>query len=133
MSYKFSKRSIERLKTCHPLLAVIALEAIKEMDFVVICGHRTPEEQQALYAQGRTKAGRIVTNIDGVTKKSQHNLKPSLAMDLAPYPIDWNDIERFKKLGALIKRIAKENATPISWGGSWKMKDYPHFELKARK
>jgi len=126
---KFSKQSTAKLKTCHPLLAVIALEAIEEMDFVVLCGHRTPAEQQELYKQGRATKGRIVTHVDGIKKKSKHNYLPSLAMDLAPYPIDWNDLERFKKLADIIMRIAKENATPLEWGGAWKMKDYPHFQL----
>lgn len=127
---KFSTKSKERLKTCHINLQVVLLEAIEEIDFVVLCGTRSVEEQQALYAQGRTKPGKIVTWIDGVTKKSNHNHLPSLAVDVAPYPIDWENLERFKYLAKVIKRIALENNIELRWGGDWKKnKDYPHFEL----
>lgn len=128
----FSKKSMERLRACDIKLQVIALEAIKEIDFVVVCGTRTVEEQQALYAQGRTAAGHIITNTDGIKNKSKHNYTPSQAMDLAPFPIDWNNLNRFAELAKIIKRIAKENNTPLEWGGDWKsFKDYPHFQLTA--
>jgi len=53
-------------------------------------------------------------------------------MDLAPFPIDWNNLDRFAELAKVIKRIAKENNTPLEWGGDWKnFKDYPHFQLTA--
>ena len=135
--YKFSKASIAKLKTCHPLLQVIALEAIKEIDFVVIEGARTTAKQQEIYKIGRRGVAgeKPVTWIDGITKKSKHNHTPSLAMDLAPYidrKIPWNDTKAFDALAAVIMRIAQENATPLVWGGSWKrFKDRPHFELSS--
>lgn len=126
----FSTKSAAKLKTCHINLQIIMLEAIKEFDFTVLCGTRTVEEQQELYAQGRTKPGKIVTWIDGVTQKSNHNYTPSRAVDVAPYPIDWNNLERFKALAKIVKRIAFENSVEIVWGGDWKKKpDFPHFEL----
>jgi hypothetical protein len=126
----FSKASAAKLKTCHINLQVILLEAIKEIDFVVLCGERTIAEQQKLYAQGRTTAGNIVTHIDGITKKSNHNYTPSLAVDIAPYPIDWNNLDRFRDLAKVIKRIAMENSIELRWGGDFsKLKDFPHFEL----
>lgn len=125
----FSKASKAKLQTCHINLQVILLEAIKEIDFVVLEGHRSVERQQKLFAQGRTVPGKIVTRIDGVTKKSNHNFMPSRAVDIAPYPIDWNDLERFKEVAKIVKRIAMENSIELRWGGDWKMKDYPHFEL----
>ena len=42
-----------------------------------ICTLRSTEEQQALYAQGRTKPGNKVTWVDGVTKLSKHNPQPT--------------------------------------------------------
>jgi peptidoglycan L-alanyl-D-glutamate endopeptidase CwlK len=125
--YKFSKSSIAKLKTCHPLLQVIAMVAIKEIDFVVVCGTRTKEEQAKAFAGGFSKVK---------YPNSKHNHLPSLAMDLAPYKdggIPWNDSKAFDALAAIIVRIAKENATPLVWGGSWKkFPDKPHFELSIK-
>ena len=126
---KFSKSSVAKLKTCHPNLQVILLEAIEEIDFTVIWGERSLAVQQELYAQGRTKPGKIVTWKDGVNEKSNHNYSPSRAVDIAPYPIDWDDLQRFKDLAKVIKRIALENSIELRWGGDWVKKDYPHFEL----
>lgn len=133
----FNKASLAKLETCHPDLQTVMHEAIKVTDFTVIYGTRTIAEQQKLYAQGRTEKGAIVTHVDGVKKKSKHNYTPSLAVDVAPYPIDWKDIQRFKDLGKLVLEIATKLkaegkiTSDIVWGGNWKsFKDYPHFEIK---
>lgn len=134
--YKFSKKSLEKLNLAHKNLQIILKEAIKEIDFTIICSTRTQAEQFELFKQGRIlkdgkwiKIGATVTNIDGINKKSKHNYNPSLAIDIVPFPIDWNNINRFQELAKVIKRIAKEKNIKIIWGGDWKMKDYPHFEL----
>lgn len=133
----FSQKSKDRLATAHPDLRRVFNEVIKDFDIVILCGERDEDEQFELYKKGRefkdgkwVKVGATVTNIDGKTKKSKHNYKPSLAVDSAPYPIDWNDIDRFKKMGEVIKQKAKELGIDISWGGDWvSFKDYPHTEL----
>lgn len=136
----FSKSSLAKLELAHKDLQTILKQAIKEYDFTIICSTRTQQEQINLYSQGRIfkdgkwiKVGPTVTNIDGATNKSKHNYNPSLAVDIVPYPVDWNNINRFKILAEIIKRIAKENKIKISWGGDWKMRDYPHFELVLEK
>lgn len=128
----FGAKSLKKLNTCHPDIIKVMNEAIKHMDFTVLYGTRTVAEQQALYAQGRTKPGAIVTNKDGVNKKSKHNYLPSLAIDIAPWPIDWNDIERFKELSEVVKKAAKDMGVAIQWGGDWEtLKDWPHWEIKG--
>ena len=128
----FGNKSLEKLNTCHPDIIKVMEVAIKHTDFTVLYGTRTVAEQQALYAQGRTKPGAIVTNIDGVTKKSKHNYSPSLAIDIAPWPIDWNDIGRFKELAVVVKKAADTVGVAIQWGGDWKtFKDWPHWEIKG--
>ena len=125
----FSTRSAERLETCDGRMIEIAYEAIKFFDFTVICGHRTNEEQDELYAQGRTKPGRIITYKKG--GESIHNTYPSLAVDLAPYPIDWSNITKFGEMAGIIKYIAWKKNIPIQWGGDWMtFKDYPHFQIR---
>ena len=124
----FSRTSTSRLETCDRRIIELCREAIKVVDFSVLCGHRTNEEQNELYAQGRTKPGKIVTHKRG--GESIHNTSPSRAIDLAPYPIDWDDLVRFGELAGVLKAIAHDMQIPLQWGGDWSnFKDYPHFQL----
>lgn len=136
--YKFSKRSLDNLATAEEKLQVLFNAVIKETDCTVIYGHRTPEEQFELFKQGRekkdgwwVKVGKTVTNLDGNIKKSKHNYFPSKAVDVVPFPLDWNDIESFKKLAVIVKKKAKELNIDVEWGGDWvSLKDYPHWQVK---
>lgn len=135
----FGKASLEKLATCHPDIQKVMHEAIKHFDFSVLYGTRSVAEQQELFKKGRklvndkwVKVGATVTNLDGVNKKSKHNHSPSLAVDIAPYPINWNDIDGFKKLAVVVKKAAKTVGVDLQWGGNWKsFVDYPHYEIKA--
>ena len=67
----------QRLLGVHPVLIAAIEDIFTHMaqagaPMFVIGGVRTPEQQGALYAQGRTAPGKIVTYCDGVTKKSDH-------------------------------------------------------------
>ena len=133
--YKFSERSINNMKGLHPDMVKVMIESITNspVDFTITCGARTTEEQQSLYAQGRTKPGNIVTNCDGIKNKSNHQVKADgygYAVDLYAYPIDVNDTQNIAVIADHIKKVSKQLGINIEWGGDWKMKDYPHFELK---
>lgn len=118
---KFSERSELQLKTCCKELQDICNEAIKEMDFTVICGHRGEKEQNEAFERGASKLK---------YPNSKHNSNPSIAVDIAPYPIKWTDKKRFIELSKIMKRIAKEKNIELVWGGDWKMQDLVHFEIK---
>lgn len=143
----FSESSKGKLYTCHTELQLVCFEAIKYIDFTVICGARPIEEQFKLFKQGRDKLDdtwiirdrtKVVTNCDGKIKKSAHNKKISDAVDIAPSPIKWNDpdprvrLEYEKqqyKLGGLILGIASQLDIELQWGGDWKsIEDLPHFQ-----
>jgi peptidoglycan L-alanyl-D-glutamate endopeptidase CwlK len=133
---KLSQRSLDRLNTCHPDIQAVVNEAIKHFDFTVLSGFRSPKEQLELYKQGRefkdgkwVKVGKTVTNVDGINVKSNHNYSPSRAVDIAPYPVDWDDIGRFKQMAVVVMGCANKLSIKLTWGGDWRMKDYPHFEL----
>jgi peptidoglycan L-alanyl-D-glutamate endopeptidase CwlK len=113
---KFSKRSLKRISECHPDLQKIAHELIKEMDVTVLCGHRGKDEQNEAYRKGHSQLK---------WPNSKHNKTPSRAIDMAPYPIDWKDLDRFDDMRARIKKIAARlgiKIRHIKW-------DYPHTEL----
>lgn len=86
---------------------------------------RTVEEQDALYAQGRTEPGNIVTNAKGSTYSSMHQW--GIAFDF--YRNDgqglYNDSDAFfRQVGKIGKSIGLE------WGGDWTSPvDKPHFQL----
>ncbi|SDY30099.1 M15 family metallopeptidase [Hymenobacter psychrophilus] len=94
---------------------------------IVTQGYRSAAEQDALYAQGRTRPGLIVTYKRG--GESKHNTQPARALDvallLANGQVSWSAelLGRFARLMLL--------ADPaIRWGGYWpKFKDRPHFEV----
>ena len=121
MTYYFSNRSLQRLSGCHHDLEKIMNTLIQEMDVTILCGYRNQVEQNKSYLHGKSKLK---------YPSSKHNKKPSLAVDVAPYPIDWNDIDRFKDMVKRIKRIAKNLGIEIRCGADFiTFKDYPHIEL----
>jgi len=130
--YKFGKSSQARLDTCHPSIQAILEEAIQIVDFTVLCGHRTKEEQDDVFHKGMSKVQ---------FPNSRHNTMPSQAVDIAPYPIDWNNLERFTHLIGIIRGIAHSKGIDIRCGIDWdcdgditdhSFMDYPHFELVLR-
>lgn len=141
--YQLGTTSQSKLKGVHPHLVAVLLQAIKDspFDFSITDGVRTTAQQQALYAQGRTAPGEVVTQADGVRNKSNHQAKADgygHAVDLYPYVnggIDWNDASgRQKLIAAHIKATGNKLGYPITWGGDWTMAvehivDRPHFEL----
>lgn len=133
----FSKRSIDNLKGVHPDLVKLMTEAIKDspVDFTITEGVRTAERQQMLFKQ-RPK----VTNVDGIIKKSNHQVKSDgygHAVDLYPFyngsvqVQDKEVIPKLKLIAVHIKAVAKCLGISITWGGDFKsLHDPPHFELK---
>lgn len=94
---------------------------------LVTCTVRSPEEQDRLYAQGRTVPGRIVTNAKAW--QSWHNVRR--AIDLVPLrdgkPV-WGTQGADLVLWRQIGEIGKNNG--LEWAGSWrKFREYPHFQL----
>lgn len=136
MTYVLGTRSKNNLKGVHPDLVKVVERAITltTQDFTVIEGVRTTQRQQELYAQGRTKPGSKVTNADGVKNKSNHQAKADgygHAVDIVPYPVDWNTTSKFVAIADAMKQAAKDLGVKLEWGGDWtKLVDLPHFEVK---
>ncbi len=123
MSYNLGKRSLQSLSGVHPdMVAVVKLAiTITEQDFTVIEGIRNINRQRELYKAGKS-----------TTMNSRHIT--GHAVDMVPWPVDWNDLERFEVMSEAMKTAAEELDIPIVWGGDWKsFYDAPHFELDRKE
>ena len=129
-----ASRKIEDL---HPTLQFItrtflAKALIEGIDVLITCTYRSNTEQDELYAQGRTKPGKVVTNAKA--GQSKHNFtidgKPaSKAFDVVPMiggkPMWDAQHPSWQKLGKIGMDLGLE------WAGNWKsFKEFPHFQLK---
>lgn len=122
MTWTFSQRSERNLANIHPDLAKVVRLAlqISSVDFIIIDGLRTLENQRALVASGASK-----------TMNSRH--LTGHAVDTAPWinrTIPWNNWQTFVLVAQAMKQAAQDLNIPLIWGGDWKnLKDGPHFEL----
>lgn len=126
---KLSKLSKERLSTCDVRLQEICNEVIKHIDFTVLIGYRDQKDQDLAFKNGTSKLK---------WPNSKHNSFPSKAVDIAPYPIDWHNRDRFCLLAGWMLCTAKQKGIKLRWGGDWNrnynpkdetFQDFPHFEI----
>lgn len=120
--YNLGTRSLQNLSGVHPDLVAVVKAAIKitEQDFIVIEGIRNINRQRELFKSGKSK-----------TMNSRH--LTGHAVDICPYPVDWNDKSKFEAIADAMKDAAKDLEVSIEWGGDWKNAwDKPHFELSRK-
>ena len=126
---KFSEKSISKLSTCHPLLQRVFHEVVREFDCTILEGHRDKDRQNQMVADGKSQ----VQWPDG-----KHNTVPSLAVDVTPYPIKWDDRERQTLFAGYVLATAKSMGVTLRWGGDWdrdtevrdnSFDDLVHFEI----
>lgn len=126
---KFSQDSLIHLEYCDDKIKRIANEAIKFVDFSVVCGYRDKDEQTTAYNEGHSKTP---------WPQSLHNSLPSQAVDVQPYPWDGQNLKGFYFLAGVFLTIAYNFNIPLRWGGDWdndknfennKFNDLFHFEL----
>ena len=129
---KFGKRSKQRLQGVDSKLVNVLNEVCKYFDITVIEGIRSQERQNEQVAEGKSK-----------TKFGKH--VQGKAVDIAPYPIDWNARDDFHYLGGFLLGVASQMGINVRWGGDWSdsslsqnrrttkdnnFDDLVHFELK---
>lgn len=85
-------------------------------DITVLCGYRGKAEQDKAFRDGASKL---------LYPHSKHNRVPALAVDIAPFPIDWKNLAAFEALRKYALALASRmgiRIRVISW-------DLPHYEL----
>ena len=127
---KWSNASKERLEQCDERLQALAEAVLQIHDCSVLTGHRSENAQNQAYVEGYSTIQ---------WPYSKHNSLPSLAIDLAPFPIDWDNTKRFYYFAGIVMGVAKQMGLSIRWGGDWDMDndlddsnflDLVHFEIK---
>lgn len=122
-AYAFSERSILNLKGVEAPLVKVAECAIRntEVDFGVIDGLRTEEEQRANIARGVSW-----------TMRSRH--LEGKAIDVLAYNGKMGSYSPplYHKINEAFQACSKKLGIPIVWGGNWKQADLMHFELDRR-
>ena len=125
----FSQKSINRLETCDQKLQVLFLEVVKHYDCAILEGYRNKEDQNEHFDAGRSELKH---------PQSKHNQVPSLGIDVAPYPIKWQDVEGWYHFAGFVKGVASQMGIAVRWGGDWDsdydlhdqlFNDFPHWEL----
>ena len=131
---KFSQDSFSKLSTCHEDLQVLFYEVIKSFDCMVLEGYRNEFEQNLAFNEGRSQLQ---------WPHGKHNSKPSMAVDVAPYPVDFNNIKRSYWFGGYVMGIAQrlkdegKMSHSVRWGADFNNNhqiddnflDMNHFEI----
>lgn len=148
--YSFSEKSKSIIKTLHADIQFVLYKAIEVVDFSVDSGYRDATQQNALFREGKSQL---------IFDQSKHNKKPSQAVDIYPYPLDWEilnmpykkiiksknlieryfaEIEKFYFLAGVMKTVTIQPGINMIWGGDWdndndfkdnNFDDLGHFEL----
>jgi peptidoglycan L-alanyl-D-glutamate endopeptidase CwlK len=131
-------KSMPKIEKLHPVLVAATVALIERcyargVNIVITQGLRTIAEQDALYAQGRTEPGSIVTNAKGGT--SYHNY--GVAIDFALLlndgrVVSWDTEIDVDKDGITdwMEVVDEANKLGFEWGGDWtSFKDLPHLQM----
>lgn len=121
----------------HPIVFIKQTELIAEtskagITILVTDGFRSSEEQNAIYAKGRTTEGDIVTHVKGGHSYHNYGLAIDFALRTKQGEVVWDMEYDGNKNGQSdwmeVVTIAK--GLGFSWGGDWKnFRDYPHFQM----
>ena len=150
--FVLSKLSISRLEGVNADLVKVVQRAIEitQQDFMVVEGVRSKEQCYINYGKGRTVAQCTAKGVPA--KYAQPKLAKvtwlnnplsskhvtGKAVDLVPYPVDWNDLTKFDQVAKAMFAAADELGVSIRWGADWDNDgnyrekgeyDSPHFEL----
>lgn len=122
--------SAARLRAAHPLLQRLFEAVAARTPIIILESQRGRAAQEEAFRKGNSKAH---------FGDSAHNWNPSVALDVASKPLDWNDRKAFIALSVVVFDEARRLNIPIRWGGDWngngvltdeKLSDLPHYELK---
>ena len=130
---RYGRQSRDNHDGVHPLLVDWSFELVSIMNVKCIDGVRNLTTQREYVHLGVS-----------LTMNSMHLIQSDgygHALDLAPYPVDWNDTRRFYIMGGIGIALAHKMDIPITWGGRWnpdddqfhlpEFNDIGHFQINS--
>ena len=152
MTFNLSQKSLDRLVGVDERLQRVVKRAIElsKQDFMVLEGVRTRQQCMTNYGKGRAIAQCVAKGVPAQYANpnaakvtwlnnpfaSKH--VSGKAVDLVPYPVDWNDLKKFDVIAQAMLQASKELGIAIRWGADWDADgkprergefDSPHFEI----
>ena len=152
MAFNLSQKSLDKMNGVDERLQRVVKRAIQltKQDFMVLEGVRTKQQCMINYGKGRTIAQCVAKGVPAQYANpraakvtwlndpfaSKH--VSGKAVDLVPYPVDWNDLKKFDTIAQAMLQAAKELGISIRWGADWDAdgkprergeSDSPHFEI----
>lgn len=132
----------QRIQFLHPFLREEVTKIINEIDIAltgrakarITQGLRTFQEQNDLYAQGRSKPGKIVTNAKGGQSNHNYGTALDICLIIDNKIASWDTLKDFDgdKVSDWMECVAIFKKYGWKWGGDFKsFKDYPHFEKEG--
>ena len=125
----FSESSEAKLVTCDPRLQTLFRRIVEKYDCIILTGHRGEDDQDRAFRTGHSRLQ---------WPDSPHNKVPAMAVDVAPYPLNWNDHDGFLHFSGYVLGVAATLGVDLRWGGDWNRNhnlkdqtfmDLVHFEL----
>lgn len=157
MSNRYGSRSLEAIDTVDPHLRLVFETLLPHFDHSVLVGERTRADQDAAVAGGKSKtpwptsghnnpcracrgAGCGFCRSTGEVVEVRDKLFPrgARALDVMPYPLDWDDFARIRYFAGWVMATARSVGVELVWGGDWDgdtnlgdqtFNDLVHFEL----
>ena len=152
MAFNLSQKSLDRMNGVDERLQRVVKLAIQlsKQDFMVLEGVRSREQCMVNYGNGRTVAQCTAKGIPAKYAQPKLNKVTWLnnpfsskhcygkAVDLVPYPVDWNTLSKFDEIAKAMFQAAKQLDVSIRWGADWNSNgrprekgetDSPHFEI----
>lgn len=139
MSNVMDKPTLDKIALLHPEIRWEVEELIRkandlispEITIRIVQGLRTIEEQNELYAQGRTKPGKIVTNAKFGQSYHCYGLAFDFAFLVNGKEISWDTNKDWDKdlIPDWMEVVNVFKSAGYAWGGDWKsIVDKPHIQ-----
>ena len=117
--YPWSFKSKQAMETLDPKLVFLCNKLADIFDLSVLWGYRDEDQQTDIHDRG----------LGLPWPTSNHNVSPSRAVDIVPFPVNWDKVDRFDEMIGAAYAIAKEGGFRIRSGKYFSNVDYSHLEL----